>query len=98
MKTFDEIRGSLPYRESPEYLDNLLERCRENALKQAPAQKRLRPWLYGVAAAVAAVLLTLGVTLLVPRKSPMERFLASLSDDEAATLVVYDFAEDLESE
>ena len=93
MKDFDTIRS--PYRESPEYLDNLLERCREKALgSQERPSARVRPWLYGIAAALAIAVVAFALTLNTSRKTPMERFLAGLSDEEAATLVVYDFADD----
>ena len=90
MKNYDEIMGALPYRESPEYLDRLIDRCKENA-RVSTVQTRptlIRPWMYGLAAAIVAAVLTLGITLSV-RKSPMDRFLAGLTDEEAELIVSY---------
>ena len=85
MKEFDPVVTDLPYKESPEYVGQLVARCKAEALKQAePAPRTVRPWLYGAAAAAA---IALGVFFSIHRTSPMEKFLASLSDEEAAMIV-----------
>ena len=88
MKEFDPVVTDLPYKESPEYVGQLVARCKAEALKQAePAPRTVRPWLYGLAGAAAAAAIALCVFFSIHRTSPMEKFLASLSDEEAAMIV-----------
>lgn len=84
MKEFDNIVTDLPYKESPEYVENLLQRSQAQA---AATPKVVKPWFYSVAILAAAAAVALGVFLSSPRTSPMDSFLASLSDDEAAMIV-----------
>lgn len=91
MINYEDIRGALPYKESPVYINGLIDRCKESAVRaasEAPAPV-IRPWMYGLAAALVAAIVTLTVTL-SPRKAPMDRFLAGISDDEASLIVNYD--------
>ena len=89
MLDFDKFKGSLPYQESPAYVSDLVGKCREQALSSGKAtpERVIRPWIWGVAAAAAlALMLTLGITL-IPRKSPIDSFLANVSDEEVALIV-----------
>ena len=86
MKEFDEIKSSLPYREDPAYVGSLIEKCREEARNTKRASS-IRPWAYGVSiAAVAATALVLGISF-SSKKSPMDSFLAGISDEEAEMIV-----------
>ena len=88
MKEFDPVVTDLPYKGSPEYVERLVGRCKAEALKQAePAPRVARPWLYGLAGAAAAAAIALGIFFSIHRTSPMDKFLASLSDEEAAMIV-----------
>lgn len=84
MKEFENIVTELPYKESQEYVENLVQRC---AAKAAATPKVVKPWFYGVAAVTAAAAVAVGVFLATPKTSPMDSFLASLSDEEAAMIV-----------
>ena len=97
MKEFENIQTGLPYQESPEYVEQLVKRCQEDVLAQEkPAGRIVRPWLYGVASVAVAAAVAVGVILWPPRSSspdlslspsPIDTFLASLSDEEAAMIV-----------
>ena len=88
MKEFDPVVTDLPYKESSEYVERLVGRCQAEALKQAePAPRVARPWIYGLAGAAAAAAIALGIFFSIHRTSPMDKFLASLSDEEAAMIV-----------
>ena len=97
MKEFENIQTGLPYKESPEYVEQLVKRCQKAALTQAkPAGRIVRPWFYGLASVAVAAAIAVGVFLWPPRSSspdlslsssPMDTFLASLSDEEAAMIV-----------
>ena len=86
MKEFENIVTELPYKESPEYVENLVERC--SSMAQAKSDpKVVSPWFYGFATAAAAAAIVLGVFLSTQKTSPMDSFLASLTDEEAAMIV-----------
>ena len=97
MKEFENIQTVLPYKESLEYVEQLVGRCQAAALEEVePARRIVRPWLYGVASVAIAAAIAVGVFLWLPRKSspdlslsssPIDTFLASLSDEEAAMIV-----------
>ena len=94
MKEFDDIVTDLPYKESPGEVEQLVSRCKEAALAKAKPAGRiaLRPWFYGVASVAVAAAVAIGIFLWPSRSSslsssPIESFLASLSDDEAAMIV-----------
>ncbi|MBQ9411317.1 MAG: hypothetical protein IJU21_06885 [Bacteroidales bacterium] len=88
MKEFENIVTDLPYKESAEYVESLVERCTTAAAKSGPAPaKVVRPWFYAFAGAAAAAAVILGVFLFTNRTSPMDSFLASLTDEEAAMIV-----------
>ena len=94
MTNYEDIRGALPYKESPAYIEGLVDRCRKGAVEAASVAPApvIRPWMYGIAAALVAAIVTLAVTL-APRKAPMDRFLAGISDEEASLIVSYDIEE-----
>lgn len=87
MKEFDNIITDLPYKESEEYVDSLVGRCKAEALAEAqPGKHATATWRYGLAGLAAAAAITLGVFLWqnsANNSSPIDGFLASLSDDEA---------------
>ena len=85
MKEFDKIQTQMPYAETEAYVDELVERCGTLAKRQSDLVKNNRRALYislaGLAAAAAVVL-----AVVIPgreRHSPMDNFLASISDAEA---------------
>lgn len=88
MKEFENIETSLPYKESPEYVENLVERCAETAAQSNPASAKVvvRPWFYAFAGVAAAAIIGLGVFLFKDRRSPMDSFLASLTDEEVTLI------------
>ena len=97
MKEFENIQTGLPYKESPEYVEQLVQRCQDAALEEAkPARRTVRPWFYGVASVAVAAAIAVGIFLWTPKNaspdlalssSPIDTFLASLSDEEAAMIV-----------
>ncbi len=107
MKTsLDEIEKRLPYRESQDYLDSLVDRAVDGAIKQHAAVKRR--WRSGLMAtsAAAVVLLLIGIGLkaffyhdmattrsAVAAASPLDDFLSSLDDTEASQLTYYEIEE-----
>ena len=91
MTNYEDIRGALPYKESPVYIEGLIDRCKEGAVRAASVAPApvIRPWMYGIAAVLVAAIVTLAITL-APRKAPIDRFLANISDEEAEMIVDYD--------
>ena len=85
MKEFDNIVTELPYKESSQYFENLVERCEARARSKSAA-KVITPWFYGLATVAAAAAVAVGVFLFSQKTSPMDSFLASLSDEEAAMI------------
>ena len=94
MTNYEDIRGTLPYKESPVYIEGLIDRCKEGAVRAASVAPApvIRPWMYGIAAALVAGIVALAITL-APRKAPMDRFLANLSDEEAEMIIDYEVEE-----
>ena len=102
MKEFEHIGKKMPYQESPEYLNQLIERTTETAIRQSQRPKAVvRPLLRSVAAAAVAVLLVfVGVSVWSPTAeqqvvqsemaSPVDDFLNSISDEEVQLLAYYD--------
>ncbi len=72
MKEFDDIEKRMPYDEKDEYIDQLVERATEKAIKegeksflQRVLEPKVRPLYAGVAAAAVVLLLfTVGITQL----------------------------------
>ena len=95
MKEFENIGKGLPYKESPEYVGQLVNRCREAAIRQAETPRHAaRPWFFGTVVLAAAAAIAVGIFLWSPlsgsrllKSSPIDRFLASLTDEEVAMIV-----------
>lgn len=99
---FNDIKKRMPYCESGEYLDNLIEASTQKAISQQVMTKRNRRWRLSAAAAVALLIVGIGITLfngrisqqvLMSDQGPLDEFLSSLSDEEAAQLTFYDIEE-----
>jgi len=91
MKEFENINTNLPYKESESYVDALVERSKETARRHGQVINRsLLFSLAGLAAAAAivlAVVIPLRRETVQPTGSPIEMFLASITDAEAAMIV-----------
>ena len=57
------------------------------AQASAANPKVVSPWFYGFATVAAAAAIAVGVFLSTQKTSPMDSFLASLTDEEAAMIV-----------
>lgn len=101
---FNNIGKRLPYQESEEYLNDLIDKSTEKAIMQhSAARKNWRPMLMAAsAAAVTLLILGFGLNLFNGREaqpvsmsnqSPLEEFLSSLSDEEASQLPFYEIEE-----
>ena len=101
MKEFENIGKKMPYQESPEYLNQLIERTTETAIRQSQRpQCKVRPLLrYVAAAAVAVLLIFAGISIWYPAteqqplaqtESPVDDFLNNISDEEVQLLAYYD--------
>ena len=94
----DEIGKKMPYNESEEYLDNLIDRATEQAIKQHAVGRGRHRWtvMAASAAAVALLLISIGVTVMnyesrqnavtLQAEGPIDEFLSSLTDEEVAQL------------
>ncbi|MBR4802129.1 MAG: hypothetical protein IK041_04895 [Bacteroidales bacterium] len=108
MEKFEEISKQMPYSESEEYLDSLVAKVTRQALESEASgratengfagRRRIRPlWIGGAVAAAAAVLLF----FILGRNSdnvtqdigPIDKYLASISDEEAMQLSYYEIEE-----
>ena len=94
----NDIGKKMPYSESEEYLDGLIDRATEQAVKQhvVARGKRRRGVMAASAAAVALLLVSIGLTVMnnesqrpdvtLQTQSPIDEFLSSLTDEEVAQL------------
>lgn len=85
----------LPFHEEEDYVSHLLEQATRNALLQKKSVRRPLVVRYA-AAACACVLLVLGGLRMFHserNQSPLDRYLTSLSDDEAQRLFYYEIEE-----
>ena len=103
MKQFETIGKKMPYSEQEQYLDELISRSTETAIRQAPRRSTgIRRMRYSIAAALA-LLVAVGTTLLMTPSapapataqsannlSPIDQFLSNISDEEAQMLAYYD--------
>ena len=89
MKEFENINTNLPYREGDSYVEALVEKSKSVAewqvLKTRNTHRTVWLSLAGVAAA-AALILALVIPSHKDTVSPIDSFLASISDDEAAMI------------
>lgn len=93
----------MPYLENEEYIDTLIEQAAERAIHQANTKRRPRLGItVASAAAVALLVIGIGVTPLFKGKNvpvttsdqgPLDEFLSTLSDEEAAQLLFYEIEE-----
>ena len=101
---FNDIEKRMPYRESEEYLSDLIDKSTEKAIMQhSAAGKNWRRLLMAAsAAAVALLILGFGLTHFNGRNAqlvsmsdqgPLDEFLSTLSDEEAAQLQFYEMEE-----
>lgn len=102
---FENIGRKLPYSESDEYLDSLLDRVAQHAIRQQYQTRWKKHWALKVASVAAVVILVLGIGLTVMDKgnnqsvaiqqvdSPIDEFLNSLTDEEVAQLPYYEIEE-----
>jgi len=90
----------MPYLENEEYLDSLIEHATERAVHQAKIKRWPRLSIM-LASAAAVALLAIGFALFngqnVPvttsNQGPLDEFLSTLSDEEAAQLPYYEIEE-----
>lgn len=91
MKEFSNINTGLPYIESEAYIESLLERQTAAAAEQAGAARwqTRRPLYYSFATLAVAASVLLAVLLPQRSKSPIDSFLASITDEEAALIAAW---------
>lgn len=103
--SFNNIGKRLPYRESEDYLDALIDKATQHAILQNKKVKqpawRLK-WITS-AAAVVLILIAIGVAVMqhesrntaatLQANGPLDEFLNTLSDEEAAQLQYYEIEE-----
>lgn len=94
----NDIGKKMPYSESQEYLDGLIDRATEQAVKRHVVARGKRRWGVMAASAAAVALLLVGIGLSVMNnesqrpsvtiqtQSPIDEFLGSLTDEEVAQL------------
>lgn len=106
---FHDIGKKLPYQESEEYLDRLISKTTEEAIRQHAERKSLfRNKRMGMtitsAAAVALLIIGLGITLsnnhvtqsatmTMQSTGPIDEFLNTLTDEEVAQLPDFEIEE-----
>ena len=100
----NDIGKRMPYRENEEYLNNLIEVSTEKAIQQQSPAKRSwhRRLMFTSAAAVAILIVGFGIALFnrtndpalpMSEQGPLDEFLSTLSDEEAAQLPFYEMEE-----
>lgn len=94
----NDIGKKMPYSESEEYLDGLIDRTTDQAIKRQAMGRRRRRWgvMLASAAAVALLVISIGLTVIsnesqqpavtLQSGGPIDEFLGSLSDEEVAQL------------
>lgn len=94
----------MPYRENGKYLDDLIGETTEKAIAQYATARRHWHTRLKAAAAAAVVLLAVGLGIILfnvkdnqqvtmSGQGPLDEFLCTLSDDEAAQLTFYEIEE-----
>jgi len=99
-ETFSDIGKRLPYCETEEYIDSLIHRATEGAIRQQPdhnrSHKLMKAWS---AAAVVLILIGIGALMMthtthtVQADGPLDEFLNSLSNEELTQLNYYEIEE-----
>lgn len=105
-ETGDDIGKKLPYHETEGYLDALIDRATEEAVRRRAAASGARRWRMRAASISAGVALALGIGLTVLNsheaqrvlapaqpQSPIDEFLNTLTDEEVAQLPYYEIEE-----
>ena len=94
----NDIGKKMPYNESEEYLDGLIDRTTGQAIKKHAVAGGRRRWgvMAASAAAVALLLVSIGLSVMnnesqrpsvtLQSQSPIDEFLGSLTDEEVAQL------------
>lgn len=102
---FEHMGKPLPYHESEEYLDDLMERVADRAVKNRGTADATHRWRKAFLSAAAVALLVLGIGLTVMQRSvsqqamaqssegPIDEFLNSLTDEEVAQLPYFEIEE-----
>lgn len=102
---FENIGKKLPYSESEEYLDNLMDKVAGVALQQPHPARGRKHWGMMLASAAAVLLLVFGIGFTVLKNGghhqmtdlqssgPIDEFLSSLTDEEVAQLPYYEIEE-----
>lgn len=112
MKEFENMGKRMPYTENPEYVSQLIERTTEEAIRQTDhlrQQVTIRPLIrYAAAAAIAALMVFSAISLWnrtesqqiakTESVSPIDDFLASLSDEDVQLLAYYDIEDAIDYE
>ena len=100
----NDIGKRLPYRESKEYLDNLVDNAIENAIKHHTRSRRRKHQGLLLASIAASALLIIGIGITFMHRwnntstittvdGGIDEFLNTLSDEEAAQLTYYEVEE-----
>lgn len=99
-----DIEKRLPYQESEEYIDALIDRTTQNAITHhAQSHSKWRVTIMALSAA-AVTLLVVGISITLfngqtsqpismSSQGPLDEFLNTLSDEEAAQLQYYEIEE-----
>lgn len=103
--SFKNIGKRLPYHESEDYLESLIDKTTQHAISQCETIKR-QGWRLGwiaSAAAAALLLIAIGITVVqhesrntvvaLQADGPLDEFLNTLTDEEAAQLQYYEIEE-----
>ncbi|MBP3839279.1 MAG: hypothetical protein ILA04_09165 [Prevotella sp.] len=104
MKEMEQFNKKMPYVEHEEYLEQLVERCTENALRRtARKAARTKVIRLAIASAAAAIVLLVGGLVVynqqpdamafAEKEDPIDFFLNNLTDEEAQYLSYYDIEE-----
>ena len=99
----NEIGKRIPYRESEEYLDNLIDTATDKALaRHAASKSRHRRLMVATTAAMVLLIIGFGIAhfngkdhqpVAETNQGPLDEFLSTLSDEEAAQLTFYEIEE-----
>ena len=107
MTDFENIGKRMPYEESDKYMDELLGRVTEEAIRQGcgknSSRARTRIIIGSAAAALAVLLVGIGIVRFQHTdqpvakteavQSPIDQFLSSISDEDAQELTYYEIEE-----
>lgn len=95
MEKMENISRQMPYSESEEYLDNLVSRVTEKAVEAGTKKSFKAPlWIAASVAAAAAILLFVFIGRGEEKtEGPLDKYLASLPDDELMQLSSYEVEE-----